>query len=816
MVSLPRFFIAEGEPTPLPAAETGPQPIDQFRMDGQTWMVTANHEGWLQLRRREDCEELGAAARGDLNAHELAGPLRELRAALVWLMAIEGLKKRENTSGWNDPLEVAGMLFGPFPSPAPMMVRGHLSTTRGELQDGILVGSWTPFHPETAANVLLAGESPDELAAGRGVILAYETNVRKLLHALLSAIRIDQQGEAPGKLAEQELPVPSRAELESTLVARGFRVRGDLAERRRPGFLGLFFHERVVLPPEGAVSDLLALARVALSEMPGWPTPRARLLHERVGLAEVSWTPESPAGLSPLSAGSPFTIEDGVLISPVGNHTTQNTGHQGRVDKSFRSHPFAVDPAFAAHCGPAVALEVEYQDWGTSPENISAGYTMPGEDKYAGGRSFVDTGEWERMTLALDGPEFRGKGAHGDFWIMIKALQPILIRRVTLRRAQPRVQPRQPPPPQVPPPQPPVPPIEAPATREPVSWPAEQWKVLHQVQLRVADGRLLIEATGTDPHLGGPHIRIKGPVEAVFRFKSTGSGIGELFWSSTEHHWGDAHPVHFPVIHDGEWHDFRLRIFEQRVITMIRLDPGNEPGKMELDGFTLVPVESPVLPEPPAADRVVYFDPRYPGEWARGAARIAEQLEKKGFIIVDAAELAAWMRARFGDRAAGSVCVMALDVMPDTVFESVWPDATARRYMDAGGRLVWGGAMPFAARGLPDGTRHYAGGHHSARHVIGFAAHAGDVPEAPEITDEGRAWGMQLVGPSGIHVANVADVTVVLARVGRFYAASWIKTYNPAFPGSGLLRYRNNHVYGQNDAEIEDMARVAVYGLPPR
>jgi hypothetical protein len=235
---MPRFFVAKGEATPLPTDETGVRPIDQLRLDGQTWVVTANDEDALRLRRREDCEELRATARSDLNAHELTGPLRELHAAPLWLVTIEGLGQREDAPGLKNPLEALGRLFGPFPSPEPIKVRGHLSTTRAELLDGVLLGSWTPFRAGGAANVLLAGGSAEELAAGRGVILAHESNVRKLLHALMSAIRTDRQREAPAEPAGPELPVPSRAELESTLLARGYRVRGDVAEHRPPGVLG--------------------------------------------------------------------------------------------------------------------------------------------------------------------------------------------------------------------------------------------------------------------------------------------------------------------------------------------------------------------------------------------------------------------------------------------------------------------------------------------------------------------------------------------------------------------------------------------------
>ncbi len=821
----------------MPPAAGGLMALDQFRMDGKPWIVSADTIGQLRLHPSDDRNVFDSSALRDVNANEVSSSMRELHARKLWLFLMRGVQPRGDVPGLNDPVEVRGEFFGPFPSESPVMVQGHLASTRGSVLDGLLMGSWTPFYlngeSRSVTSTLLAGSGPEELF--ESLVLGYPMTeytmkqndmnndpfVRVVVRDLLNVMRVEQIAEGGGKLSEREIPAISRPELIESLESRGYRISGEIAERRPDGILGKIYQEQITLPPTASTRELLALARLALAEIPGW-LDLSRVIHTRLELQEAWWTPDDQAGIWPLNR-DPYTIENGVLVSPVGNRKTDKTGLEGELDVKFRSVHFAVDPAFAAQAS-SMNLEVEYLDRGKTPgENISAGFTTSGENKYAGGVSCNDSGEWRRMTLRFDGAEMRGKAWNGaDFWIMIKTLQPACIRRVSLKRVAPLIPadakkqkaaesaPQQPEPDSESRQE-----SETDEPRENISWAPDQWLALHQVQLRVEEKRLIMRITGRDPYLRGPGIRIRGPVEALFRMKATGSGDGQIFWQTlTNPHFEEAASTHFPLIHDGQWREHRVRLYEQGEIACIRLDPGNESITAELDGFSLVPIEPPVLPEPPQTGRVVYFDSRYTPGWNSAAARIAEQFEKKGFTIVDADCLAGWMKAKTRAGAPGSVCAMAVDSFPDTIFDSSWPDCTVRQFMDAGGRVAWAGDMPFAVRGFSNGEKSWVGAYGGPKYACGFNAHAGgDVPEAPEITDEGRAWGMQYAATDGCHAANISDVTVVLARVGKFCAVSWLKTYNANFPGSGLLRYRNRGINGGNDADIEDFARVALHGL---
>jgi hypothetical protein len=288
--------------------------------------------------------------------------------------------------------------------------------------------------------------------------------------------------------------------------------------------------------------------------------------------------------------------------------------------------------------------------------------------------------------------------------------------------------------------------------------------------------------------------------------------MGSVFCQTRAHPIYEVRAAHFFLTLDDQWHDYRVPLFELGEITRVRLDPGEGEGRVEIERVSLVPSAVRALPQAPLADRVVYFDLRYSSAWGRALARLAEQLERKGFALVDADQLAAWMQARALAGAPGSVCVMALDTLPDTVFDSPRPECLPRRYLEAGGRIVWGGQLLFLERGFPDGDRRWVDATGGPRRAMPVTRT--DVPEAAALTDEGRAFGLSRLAPTGYQVAAVNEVTTVLARVGRFYAASWLKTFDPRFPGSGLLRLRSDHLDGTSDAEIEELARVALHGLP--
>ncbi|MHA1859754.1 MAG: hypothetical protein ACTSVF_01480 [Candidatus Asgardarchaeia archaeon] len=107
---------------------------------------------------------------------------------------------------------------------------------------------------------------------------------------------------------------------------------------------------------------------------------------------------------------------------------------------------------------------------------------------------------------------------------------------------------------------------------------------------------------------------------------------------------------------------------------------------------------------------VVYFDERYPSSWIdkdRWGKKIVEYMESKGFEKKDAEELKSWLKERLkGKDSYETVVVFSQDMVPETVLSSLnSPNDLIRRYLDAGGRIVWIGDHPFWSKAVLRGDK---------------------------------------------------------------------------------------------------------------
>lgn len=101
-------------------------------------------------------------------------------------------------------------------------------------------------------------------------------------------------------------------------------------------------------------------------------------------------------------------------------------------------------------------------------------------------------------------------------------------------------------------------------------------------------------------------------------------------------------------------------------------------------------------------NRVVYYDENCPTWWIphSTALIIANHLSGCGFVKVNADMLAEWMECHLGkETGSEAVAVLSQDVAPESVFHDITPDCLARRFLEAGGRIVWIGEVPFFRRG---------------------------------------------------------------------------------------------------------------------
>jgi len=204
----------------------------------------------------------------------------------------------------------------------------------------------------------------------------------------------------------------------------------------------------------------------------------------------------------------------------------------------------------------------------------------------------------------------------------------------------------------------------------------------------------------------------------------------------------------------------------------------------------------------------VYWDETFvPRSLFPGHEEVRDHFERAGYEVLDAAGLAVFMQARIDDRTP-SVVVFAIDDVPGTVATAPSPDALFRRYLDAGGKVVWLGYPPFVVgrddQGRP--VRLERGGPAGLVGVDHEKVYNMDVYRA-QVTPDGERWGL-----AGWHVlspgADPADVSVVLAVDAIGTAAAWVKSYGGP-EGTGFVQLWPTAASG-------DLARfqdVAEYGV---
>ncbi len=207
--------------------------------------------------------------------------------------------------------------------------------------------------------------------------------------------------------------------------------------------------------------------------------------------------------------------------------------------------------------------------------------------------------------------------------------------------------------------------------------------------------------------------------------------------------------------------------------------------------------------------RAAFCDTRYPGAWAGVGTATRDALAAAGYTVLNADELKTWMQARIADKKY-SVVVFCQDAAPDTVTETQSADCTLRKYLDAGGKIVWYGDIPFYYVGHVDGTTD-AWQDNGAVNVLGIAAvNVWSSGNTVTITPIGARWGLtQKWSSLRTIAANTANIEVLATDNGG-NAAAWVKHFVKGDKFRGFVRFYDTDG-GQANISIADIMSVAEY-----
>jgi hypothetical protein len=212
----------------------------------------------------------------------------------------------------------------------------------------------------------------------------------------------------------------------------------------------------------------------------------------------------------------------------------------------------------------------------------------------------------------------------------------------------------------------------------------------------------------------------------------------------------------------------------------------------------------------------LFYDGDFPTSWVASAKVAAAYFEERGFLRADAGQLRSIMQRAIANASAYKVVTVLLhDVIPAAITEVRDPSCTLRRFLEAGGRVVWWGDIPLHWRGLPGLMKEqWLGGldvlsvdHYSPQ----YANKATGAPAGPVLwdrsdlegkvvlTDAGRAMALApvakclrpaVVGPDVIVYSELSgDLGFGGLLKDQRIAVSWRKVFSTEYPHSGFMQY---------------------------
>lgn len=189
---------------------------------------------------------------------------------------------------------------------------------------------------------------------------------------------------------------------------------------------------------------------------------------------------------------------------------------------------------------------------------------------------------------------------------------------------------------------------------------------------------------------------------------------------------------------------------------------------------------------------VVWDSSLTPAAWYADHERLAGWLARRGYERLDASAAERWVDARLADGAPGAL-VFAIDHLPGPLLEG-GGRSKLRRWLEAGGTVVWPGYPPSLWRRDPETGE--SGGlaavsWRGPADLLGVDHDAGNFDEMGAwATDAGRRLGLPETWRSRWSVAR-AEGLEPLAVDERGHLASWRRSYGGP-PGTGFVRLWGN------------------------
>ncbi|HAV14006.1 MAG TPA: N-acetylgalactosamine 6-sulfate sulfatase [Opitutae bacterium] len=123
-----------------------------------------------------------------------------------------------------------------------------------------------------------------------------------------------------------------------------------------------------------------------------------------------------------------------------------------------------------------------------------------------------------------------------------------------------------------------------------LSKPVMGWMPMGNVELSHVGGVLKVISDGNDPRMStNPSNKARGSLSFVFSMRSNSSGKAQVFWVNDKvKAFNGKHAKGFDVKHDGQWHDYNVKLPFDGPLKNLRFDPAQGPGTIELKDMRVV------------------------------------------------------------------------------------------------------------------------------------------------------------------------------------------------------------------------------------
>lgn len=343
----------------------------------------------------------------------------------------------------------------------------------------------------------------------------------------------------------------------------------------------------------------------------------------------------------------------------------------------------------------------------------------------------------------------------------------------------------------------------------------QKWRVDHEISWVISSPAIFNNTvfTGTSDGRFVQAVALDTGKE-TWRFKAT-----ETVWSSPTVgdslvYFGDGGGNVFAVhARDGaeQWRfKTRDRIFSSPIVNEGVVYIGSDDGYL----YALTGATSNVS-NARKAKRAVYWEASTGFNWFRHGIdeQIRDYFVREGYEKLDAQGLAVFMREGIAHKSP-SVVVFAANRVPATVIDDSSEAALLRKYLNAGGKVVWLGAPPLVYKRDPKTDQVTELDFTIPERIVGVRYQG---PSAigvggwyrSSVTREGMQWGLLRDWWIGGFAVNEDQVSTVLGRDEQGRASAWAKNYGGP-KGTGLVQ-----LWHQREKQEDWLAikTVAEYGL---